>query len=301
MNEKKLTSEELKKIEKRRQRKKSLPVLLMAGPVSLWMVVFVMIPLIYVIVLCFCQRSAYGTVVYSFSLDNFKNMCSTLYAGIYKDSFVIAVLNTVICLLVGYPVAYRIAKMPSKRQAQMIMLLMIPFWTSSLLRLYSWNLTFQPNSFLNNFLMNIGLIDEPLNLLYSQTIVMLGMVTGSLPFAVLPMYSSIEKLDKNMLEASADLGANPVVTFFKVTLPQTFPGIFSAILLTFIPSLGTYTVPEVLGGGKVMLLGSLIRNQFLTSKNWPFGAALSLVMIVGTLLMLFIYSRFADMDDLEVF
>jgi spermidine/putrescine transport system permease protein len=159
----------------------------------------------------------------------------------------------------------------------------------------------QPNGFLNKFLMYIGLISKPLDILYSDGIVVVGLLISMLPFAILPLYASIEKLDKAYLEASSDLGARPAVTFCRITIPLTLPGIVASVILVFIPSLGMYYVPEALGGGKVMLIGSLIRNQFLVTKNWPFGASLSILLVLITLIMLWLYTRIARLDDMEVF
>lgn len=180
------------------------------------------------------------------------------------------------------------------------MLIMIPFWTNSLMRLNAWMLLFQANGPVNHALMALGLTAEPIKFIYTDWLVMLGLITNMLPFAVLPMYSSIEKLQKSMLEASADLGAKPSVTFLRVTLPLTFPGIFSAIILTFIPALGIYTVTDMLGGGKVLYIGNIIKNQFGAIRNWPLGAALSVLLLAITALLIFVYMRFAKLEDMEV-
>lgn len=168
------------------------------------------------------------------------------------------------------------------------------------MRLNAWMLIFQTNGPVNKFLLNISLIDKPITFIFTDGLVLLGLITNYLPFAVLPMYSSIEKLQKPILEASADLGAKPSVTLMKVTLPLTFPGIFSAIILTFIPALGTYVITDMLGGGKVLYIGNIIKNQFGTIRNWPLGAAMSVLLLAVTALMIFIYSRFAKVEDMEV-
>ena len=157
-----------------------------------------------------------------------------------------------------------------------------------------------PNGFLNTALLKLHIISEPLNLLYSDTMVLMGLLITCLPFSVLPLYSSIEKLDKSLIEASKDLGARPVQTFFKVIVPQTMPGIVGCIILVFIPALGMYYVPDVMGGGKVMLIGTLVKNQFLVTKNWPFGASMAILLILITLAILWIYTRFNKLEDLEV-
>lgn len=277
-----------------------LPAAATAGPVSIWMIIFVMLPLIYILIISFMTRNVYGGIEYTFTFDNYKEMLQPLYIKVIWKSLKLAFITTVICLLVGYPLAYWIASKPSKTSAKLLMLVMIPYWTSSLVRLYSLNLLAMPNGFLNIFLMKLHIISEPLDILYSDTMVMFGLLTAMLPFSVLPLYSSIEKLDKSLLEASKDLGANSVTTFRKITIPQTMPGIVGCVLLVFIPSLGMYYVPEMLGGGKVMLVGTLVKNQFLVTKNWPFGASLAILLIMITLAMMWIYTRVGKLDDLEV-
>jgi len=277
-----------------------LPAAATAGPVSIWMIIFVMLPLIYILVISFMTRNVYGGIEYTFTLENYKEMLQPLYLKVIWKSLKLAFLTTVVCLLIGYPLAYWIASKPSKTSAKLLMLVMIPYWTSSLVRLYSLNLLAMPNGFLNIFLMKLHIISEPLDILYSDTMVIFGLLTAMLPFSVLPLYSSIEKLDKSLLEASKDLGANSVTTFRKITIPQTMPGIVGCVLLVFIPSLGMYYVPEMLGGGKVMLVGTLVKNQFLVTKNWPFGASLAILLILITLAMMWIYTRVGKLDDLEV-
>lgn len=277
-----------------------LPAAATAGPVSIWMIIFVMLPLIYILVMSFMTRNVYGGIEYTFTLENYKEMFQPLYLKVIWKSLKLAFLTTVVCLVIGYPLAYWIASKPSKLSAKLLMLVMIPYWTSSLVRLYSLNLLAMPNGFLNVFLMKLHIISEPLDILYSDTMVIFGLLTAMLPFSVLPLYSSIEKLDKSLIEASKDLGANSVTTFRKVTIPQTMPGIVGCVLLVFIPSLGMYYVPEMLGGGKVMLVGTLVKNQFLVTKNWPFGASLAILLIMITLAMMWIYTRVGKLDDLEV-
>ncbi|MCB6994556.1 ABC transporter permease subunit [bacterium 210820-DFI.6.37] len=277
-----------------------MPVIATAGPVSFWMLLFVLLPLIYVFVISFMTRTQYGGIEYSFTLENYKEILNPLYLKVIWKSLKLAFLTTVICLVVGYPLAYWIASKPSKLAAKLLMLVMIPYWTSSLVRLFSINLLVMPNGLLNVFLLKLHLISEPLDVLYSDGVVMLGLLVAMLPFSVLPLYSSIEKMDKSLIEASKDLGANAVTTFRKVTIPQTMPGIVGCTLLVFIPSLGMYYVPEMLGGGKVMLVGTLVKNQFLVTKNWPFGASLAILLILITLAMMWLYTRIGKLDDLEV-
>ncbi len=280
--------------------KRNLPVVSTAGPISIWMIIFVMLPLLYILFISFMSRDVYGNIEYTFTTDNYKEMIQPLYLKVIWKSLKLAFLTTVICLVVGYPLAYYIASKPSKLAAKLLMLVMIPYWTSSLVRLFSINQLGMPNGFLNLLLLKLGIVSEPVDFLFSDGIVIMGLLTAMLPFSVLPLYSSIEKLDKSLLEASKDLGANPAKTFIKVTIPLTMPGIVGCVLLVFIPSLGMYYVPEMLGGGKVMLIGTLIKNQFLMTKNWPFGASLAILLILITLAMMWIYTRVGKLDELEV-
>ena len=302
MSQKEIYRNNASALERRRNLKRNtIPALTMAGPVTFWMMVFVLLPLVYVVFISFMQRDAFGGIEYQFTITNYTEILQPVYLSVIWKSIKLAFFTTAICILIGYPLAYYIARKPSRVAAKLLMLVMIPFWTNTLVRLYSISLLGQPNSFFNQFLMNIGLISKPLNILYSDGIVVVGFLISMLPFAILPLYASIEKLDKSYLEASSDLGAKPAVTFWRITIPLTLPGIVASVILVFIPSLGMYFVPEALGGGKVMLIGSLIRNQFLVTKNWPFGASLSILLVLITLIMLWLYTRVARMDDMEVF
>ena len=285
---------------KRDMRRKTIPALAQAGPVSIWMILFVTLPMLFIIYISFMSRGVFGDVVYQFSLESYQTLLDATYFKVILKSLKAALLTTVLCLGLGYPFAYYIARKPPEVASRLIMLIMIPFWTNSLMRLNSWLLLFQTSAPVNNFLQWTGLVDRPITFIYTDGLVVLGLITNMLPFAVLPLYSSIEKLQKSLLEASADLGATPSQTFFKVTLPLTFPGIFSAIILVFIPSLGIYTVSDILGGGKVLYIGNIIKNQFGSIRNWPLGAALSVLLLVITGLLIFIYTRFAKIEDMEV-
>lgn len=283
---------------KKKKRAKALPVISMVGPVSMWVLLLIFIPMIYIMIMSFLTRGTYGGIVFHFSLDGYKTLFDIKYMEVILKSVMISLRTTVMCILIGYPFAFYIAKQPSKKAAMLILLLMVPFWTSGLVKTYSWVLLLNATGIVNKILMGIGLISAPVQFLYNDYAVTLGLLYGFLPYAVLPMYSSIEKMDKSLLEASNDLGAKPVTTFFKVTLPLTAPGIFASVILVFIPSLGAYFTADALGGGTSLLIGSLIRNLFSVSKNWPFGAAVSVILVIFTLILLFLYSRVGDMDDL---
>ena len=286
--------------EARKRRKNRLPALAMAGPVSAWMILFVLVPMLYIIYISFMSRGVFGDVVYQFSTESYATILDATYFKVIVKSLEVAALTTILCLLVGYPLAYIIARKPAETASKLITLIMIPFWTNSLMRLNAWLLLFQTSGPINNLLQALGITSAPITFVYTDGLVLLGLITNMLPFAVLPLYSTIEKLDKSLLEASADLGGNAVTTFTRITLPITFPGIFSAIILVFIPSLGIYTVTDMLGGGKVLYIGNIIKNQFGSIRNWPLGAALSVLLIIITFLLIFIYTRFASIEDMEV-
>ncbi|MCF0228684.1 MAG: ABC transporter permease [Parasporobacterium sp.] len=285
---------------KSKKKKSRLPFLAQAGPVSAWMILFVTIPMLFIIFISFMSRGTFGGIIYEPSIKPYETLMDPVYFKVILKSFEVAIITTVSCLILGYPFAYYIAKKPPETASRLIMLLMIPFWTNSLMRLNAWMLLFQTNGPVNNLLISLNLISEPVTFIYTDGLVLLGLITNFLPFAVLPMYASIEKLQKSLLEASADLGAKPSVTFRKVTLPLTFPGIFSAVILTFIPALGTYTITDMLGGGKVLYIGNIIKNQFGATRNWPLGAALAVLLLLITALLIFIYTRFSKLDDMEV-
>jgi len=283
-----------------KKRRNPLPAIAQAGPVSVWMVLFVTVPMLFIIYISFMSRGTFGGVEYTPTLNSYETLADVTYFAVILKSLQVAVVTTAVCLLLGYPFAYYIARKSADVASRLIMLLMIPLWTNSLMRLNAWMLLFQTNGPVNKALLALGIVQSPVKFIYTDGLVLLGLITNFLPFAVLPMYSSIEKLQKAMLEASADLGATPATTFRKVTLPLTFPGIFSAIILTFIPALGTYTITDMLGGGKVLYIGNIIKNQFGTIRNWPLGAALSVLLLLVTALLIFLYSRFAKIEDMEV-
>ncbi len=277
-----------------------LPMIAQVGPVSLWMILFVTIPMLFIVFISFMTRGTFGGAEYVPTLESYKTLADVIYLNVILKSLRVAFVTTITCLLLGYPFAYFIARKPADVASRLIMLLMIPLWTNSLMRLNAWMLLFQTNGPVNKALLATGLIDKPITFIYTDGLVLLGLITNFLPFAVLPLYASIEKLQKSTLEASADLGAKPSITFLRVTLPLTFPGILSAIILTFIPALGTYTITDMLGGGKVLYIGNIIKNQFGTIRNWPLGAALSVLLLLITALLIFLYSRFASIEDMEV-
>lgn len=278
--------------------KKHLGVLATVGPTIVWLGIFLFIPLAYVILMTLLTKNAYGGVDFVFTLENYKNLFNSEYLRVFWDSIWLSFQTTVICLLVGYPFAYILANAPKRWKSFLVMLLMLPFWTNSLIRTYGWNTLLRTEGIINHFLQGIGLIKQPLEMLYTDGAVLLGMVYALLPFTVLPLYTSIEKLDRSLLEAGSDLGASRVHIFTRIILPLTMPGIFAGSIQTFIPSLGFFFISDMMGGAKTMYIGNLIKNQFLSARNWPFGATLSIVLIVITLILMKLYTKVGSLEDM---
>ena len=282
-------------------RANTLPAIVTVGPVTLIMVLLIAIPLIYVAVMSFCSIDEFYNVTFNFTLDNYVRLANADYLKIYAQSIAIALLTTIICILIGYPFSYIIARTKSKKKRILYMLVIIPFWTNSLIRIYGWRTFLGTSGWLNGLLTHIGILKEPMDFLYTQGTTVLGMVYCLIPFMILPLYTAIEKLDDSLLEASADLGAKRASTFFEVILPLTSSGIFSGSLMVFIPCLGYFFVSDILGGGNSDVIGNLIERQFQSGNNWPLGAALSIILIVITLILVKLYQKLGgDMDALGV-
>lgn len=261
------------------------------SPIALWLTILVAIPLLIVIIMGFLSRGTYGQVEFKFTLKNYIGIINPLYMKMLLYSLGLSLLTTIICLILGYPFAYYIAKAPKRLSGILLMLIIIPFWTNSLIRTYSWITLLRTSGIINSYLLKLGIIAEPLQLLYTNGAVLLGLVYTLFPFMVLPLYASIESLDKSYLEAASDLGAKPWQTFCKVTVPLTMPGIAAGCILVFIPTLGLFFIPDLLGGSKIMLISNFIKNQFLTARDWPFGSAASIVIIGLTFVLIGIYLK----------
>jgi spermidine/putrescine transport system permease protein len=273
----------------------------MISPVTIWVALLVAVPLIYVLALSFCQTDSSRNVVFRFTLANYGRLFDQTLMSIYLNSIIVSALTTICCILIGYPFSHIMARSKPFSKTLMMVFLMLPFWTNSVIRLYGWRTLLGANGYVNTFLLNTGLVKAPLEMLYNRGAVVFGMVYTLLPFMALPIHTSIDKLDLSLLEASSDLGAKPKATFLNVTLPLTAPGIFAGTIMVFIPSLGYFFVSDLLGGGTSQLIGNVIERQFKESFNWPFGAALSIVLIALTLLMVKAYTKTGgSVDDLGV-
>ncbi|GFZ32012.1 spermidine/putrescine ABC transporter permease [Clostridium zeae] len=274
-----------------------LAKLITTAPIALWMLGFFLIPLALIVIVSFCIRGEVGDVVYSFTADNYTRLINTLYITIFFKSLLIAIGTTVICLIFGYPFAFIIARANKAIKPILLLLIILPFWTNSLVRTYAMIILLRTEGIINTLLLNIGIIKVPLHLMYNNTAVMIGMLYMMFPFMVLPLYSSIEKLDMRILEAADDLGAGPVDKFLKITLPLTKGGILSGSLLVFVPTLGLFFVTDLMGGSKVVLMSNLIKNQFLTARDWPFGAAISVVLIIIMIALISLYTKLGGKVD----
>ncbi len=261
------------------------------SPVLIWMTCFFVVPVFLMMLVSFCTRGEYGEVIYKFNTNNYIRFLDPLYINIFIRSIVIALITTIICLILGYPFAYFVGRAPKKIRGILLLLIMLPFWTNSLIRTYAWIILLRTEGIINTYLIKFHIISEPLKLLYNNASVLIGMVYMMFPFMVLPLYSSIEKLDKSYIEAAFDLGATPIKSFIKVILPLTMPGIMAGCLLVFVPTLGYFFIPDLMGGSKVVLLSNLIKNQYLTARDWPFGSAISVILIIVMLILIGLYFK----------
>ena len=264
---------------------------LLALPTVAWLLIFFLIPLLFVLAFAFMQRGAYGTVEMQFTLENITRVFDPLYMGTLWETVKIAVITTVICLLIGYPFAYTITIVDRKYRSILLLLATIPFWINFLVRSYAWIVILRSQGLVNTLLLKLGIISEPLNLLYNTPSVILGMVYSLLPFMILPVYAAIEQLDKRKLEAAYDLGATPIKAFWNITVPMTMSGIATGSILVFVSSIGMFVVSDVMGGSKVALIGNVIQNQFLGARDWPFGSALSMIVVLFSVLLIYLYYR----------
>lgn len=280
-------------------KKKKSGLFLTILPLYLFTLCFVVGPLLYMVALSFATNGSGTSTIWSFTLENYKKIAEPVYLKSFVQSFQLAITSTLLIVLMGYPFVYFMAKLSAKWKKRMMLLIMIPFWTSSLIRMYGWILILQAKGVLNGLLMKLGFIEEPLKILYSYPAVVIGMVYALLPFMVLSVYSSVEKMDWSYVEAARDLGANGVKAFFTITFKLTLPGLLTGVILTFIPSMGLFFIADILGGNKIVLVGSVIQDQLTRGSNWPFAAALAVVLMLFTSLMMFVYRKITHVRDLE--
>ncbi len=261
------------------------------SPSAFSLLILTLIPMGIVVYYSFLTRGPWGTIEYEFTLDSYRQILDPLFLKIFVRSFKLAGLTVVICLAAGYSVAYWIAFYGGSRKNLLLFLVILPFWTSYLVRIYSWMTLLSDHGLINNFLIKLRLIDAPLPMLHNEYSVLIGLVYTYLPFMILPLYASLDRLDRSLLEAAADLGATARERFFKVTVPLTKGGILSGSVLVFAPSIGEFLVPELLGGAKAMMIGKFIALKFMGLRHWPLGSAYSLLLLSIILVLLYLYMR----------
>jgi spermidine/putrescine transport system permease protein len=247
-------------------------------------------PLGIVLVYSLMNRGVYGGVELPWTLENYQRLIDPLYLRIMARSFVMAGAATIACLILGFPLALFIAR-SAKRKNLYLYLVILPFWTSFLVRTYAWMFLLRDTGLINTVLLATGLIHQPLPLLYNAGAVLVGLVYGYLPFMVLPLYATLERINRNLVEAAADLGARPWQSLWRVLVPLAAPGIRAGAVLVFIPCLGAYLTPDLLGGSKTIMAGNLIQNQFTNARDWPFGSAVALALMAATMLLLALWVR----------
>lgn len=271
-----------------------LPAPVLLAPASLWYVAFFLVPLGFVLVFSFLTAADFGGIEFKFSLANYPQLLSSaIYLRVFLNTSLMAFLGTLLCLLVGYPLAYFLATRSGRFKNLFLVLLIVPFWTSFLTRTYAWLILLSNNGPVSHLLQQAGLLRGDLNFLNSYKAVLLGVVYNYLPLMVFPLYVSLERLDKRLLEAAKDLGAGRLETFRRITVPLTMPGILTGCLLVFIPLMGEYVIPAILGGGKFFMIGNLIGDEFVSAHDWAFGSALGMAVIVVLLALIMLYFRVA--------
>lgn len=265
----------------------------LAAPGLIWMGLFFLVPLALVFAISFASRGTYGGIIWEFTWANYLDLLHPLYGKILGQSLWFATVTTVICFVLGFPLAYVIARSPARWQPVLLLLVMLPFWTNFLVRTYAWMILLRQDGVVNGLLLSLGLVNAPLELLYTPTAVVIGLVYGYLPFMVLPLYVAVERLDPLLVEAAWDLYASRWAVFTRVVVPLTMPGIVGGSVLVFIPSIGSFITPDLLGGARSMMIGNLIQHEYLVVRDWPLGSAVSFVLLAVVMAAVVLYYRHA--------
>jgi spermidine/putrescine transport system permease protein len=284
------------------KKKKRFPVdvAIYMGPITFLLTFLVFAPLLIILFFSFLSIGDWGEIVYEFTLDNFKDILSSTGSGsVFLNSFYLAVQTNIACLLLGYPIAYYIARYGGKWKVLIISLIVIPSWVAYLIRLYALKTLLGTNGIVNSSLIDWGIIDEPLKMMYTSGMVMVGLVYTWLPFMILPLHASLEGLEPSLLEAATDLGAPPVRRFFRITLPLSRGGLIAGSILVFIPTMGDWLVPAILGGSKVMMIGNLVAHQFTVAGNIPAGSSLAVMLAAILLLILYLAIKWGGKEAME--
>lgn len=269
-------------------------------PMYLWTIVFVFVALLYVIGLSFLSRGEISGVTADVTLANYRRLGSPEYLSVLLKSLRLAGITTAVCILLGYPFGYLMARLNPKARSIIMLLIIVPFWTNALIRIYGWRILLMGNGPLNTILQSLGIIQKPLKLLYTDGAVLLGMVYALIPFMILPTFSTVEKLDYSVVEAARDLGASPLYAFFTVTIPLTLAGLMAGCVLVFIPSMGLFFLNDLLGGSKTVLAGGLIQ-QLINSRDLPMAAALSVLLLSVTGAVIAIYRKLGGSGNMSMF
>ena len=256
------------------------------GPAAIWLAILFIIPLILIFVYSFYDRGPHGELIPAFSLENYIRAFDPLYARTLWRSFRIAFISTIICLILAWPMAWYMARQSVQAKRWLLFLVIIPFWTNFLVRTYAWIFILRTEGLMNQILLSAGLISSPIDILFTETAVIIGLVYTYLPFMILPIYVSIEKLDHRIVDAAADLGANSWQRFTRILVPLTWPGILAGSILVFVPSIGAFITPDLLGGARTLMVGNLIHNQYLVARDWAFGSALAFILMALILAIL---------------
>lgn len=263
------------------------------APGAVWLLAFFVVPILIMFIYSFMARGVYGGVEPGFTLQHYARFFDPLYLAVLERTFLWSIACTLICLVFGFPVAYVIVRSGRWRNL-LLFLVVLPFWTSFLVRTFAMIFLMRDTGLINSWLLKLGVIGQPLTMLYTPFAVMAGLVYGFLPFMILPIYASLEKLDWSLLEAAEVLGARPAARFVRVTLPLTMPGVVAGALLVFVPALGSFLTADLLGGAKQMMIGNLVQNQFSSARNWPFGSAASFIVMALVLAAVMLYLRVRD-------
>lgn len=281
------------------ENKNKLFKFLFISPVVIYSILLILLPLIYIFIISFFKNDGYGGIIETITLQNYIQLFDIVYVKIFIQSIFIALVVTLICILITYPFVLAISHKSKITQKVLITLVMLPFLTNSLVRMYGWIVLLRKSGVVNKLLLDLNFIDNPLQLMYNNFGIIIGMVYTLLPFMILPLYNAVSSIDKSLLEAASDLGSSKIKTFINVILPMTKSALFNGSLMVFTPALGYFFIVDIAGGGKIMILGNLIKNQFLTARNWPFGAAISVFLLLITGILVGIYRKTGGkMEDL---
>lgn len=264
-----------------------------------WLLIFFVLPLFFVLYFSFLQKGAYGAIIYEFSLQNYIRVFDPIYRRVFYRSVILAGVTIVFCMILAYPLAYWLAFYTDRARQFLLFMFVVPTWTSYLVRIYGWMFLLRDTGLINNFMIQMGLIEQPISLLYNHFAVALGISYSYITFMLLPLYSSLTNLDQSVLEAAYDLGANPFERFFRVTLPMTSGGLMAGTILVGVPALGEFIVPQLLGGAKVNLIANLIESRFIDTFDWPLGSAMAIILAIVVITGVLIYMRISRKGALE--